>query len=513
MKKTLSLAMAFLLTFGSIGLTGCGGVKEAPNTETDLEIFSWIAGNGSEWLDKTIDAFQKKFPEVNVVKKYSSSNDTWANELTSPSTNTIDLYISSMTNFLAYTEYLEPLDDVLNATWEGESVPLINKSYKPMLDTQRGEDGKLYAAMFGGGVSGLVYNKTVFEEKGYEIPRTTDELVLLAADMVDDKYTPFIHCNNADYWTYCVMPWWGQYSGVEDVYNFWNAKYVDPETGAVEQPSLKAMKTEGKKKALDALYSVISPKGYTYSASNQATHTEAQTYFLSGKALMMPNGSWLENEMKNTSSNIEYSFMKLPVISSLGEKLGITDKILAEVVSYVDSADYAAGTINDASTEYDAARVKTCSNEVIAAVAEARKVVYSEAVSNRMIIPNYANAKDWAKKFVQFMNSDEALNIYSDTLNLKTFVTPTKDTVDKTDWSPFMQSAASLMDNASYVFRAKGYKLFYNTNMVEFLPYVASTYFTASNAEDRKNSDEFWDYCVEYYDNNWNNLLKQAGLS
>ena len=513
MKKRLSMLMALMLTLGSVGLTACGGVEPAPNTEVDLEIFYWEAGNGSVWLDKTIEAFQTKFPEVNVVKKYSSSNDTWANELSSPEVNTIDLYISSMTNFLAYTQYIEPLDDVLNVKWENESVTLLEKNNQLMLNTQRGEDGKLYAAMYGGGISGLVYNKTVFDQKGYEIPRTTDELVALAGDMVDDKYTPFIHCGNADYWTYCVMPWWGQYSGIEEVYDFWNAKYVDSETGAVEQPSLKAMKTDGKKKALEALYQVISPKSYTYSASNQVTHTEAQTYFLSGKALMMPNGIWLENEMKNTDTSIEYAFMKTPIISSLGEKLGISDKVLAEVVSYVDSADYENGVINDASQEYDSAKVKTCSKEIIDTVAEARKVVYSEAVSNRALIPNYANAKEWAKKFVQFMNSDEALNIYTDTLHFKTFVKPTVDNTDTSKWSTFMKSAEKLMDNADYVFRAKGYKLFYNTSMTEFLPYVASSYFTATNANDKKDADEFWQLCEDFYNQNWDNLLKQAGLS
>ena len=204
--------------------------------------------------------------------------------------------------------------------------------------------------------------------------------------------------------------------------------------------------------------------------------------------------------------------MKTPIISSLGEKLGISDKVLAEVVSYVDSADYVAGIIDANNKEYDAARVETCSEEVIAAVADARKVVYSEAVSNRALIPNYAKAKDWAKKFIQFMNSDEALKICSDTLQIKTFVTPTVDNTDTSKWSPFMQSAVSLMDNAEYVFRAKGYKLFYNTTMTEFLPYVASGYFTANNADDRKDAEEFWQYCEDYYDNNWENLLQLAGL-
>lgn len=513
MKKSISMALALMLTFGAAGMTGCGGTQPVANTATDLEIFYWEAGTGSVWLEKSIDAFEEKFPEVNIIPRISNSNDTWANELVNPEVNTTDLYISTMTNFLAYTEYLEPLDDVLNVKWENESKTLLEKNYKPMLDTQRGEDGKLYAAMYGGGVSGIVYNKTVFEQKGYEVPRTTDELIALAGDMVDDGYTPFIHCSNANYWDYGTMVWTGQYGGIEEVYDFWNARYTDPETGETEQPSLKAMKTEGRKKAIETLYSVISPKGYTYMASNQETHTNAQTYFLAGRALMMPNGSWLENEMKNAKTDIEYAFMRTPIISALGDKLGInSDKVLAEVVSYVDSEDYDKGIINDDSEEYNAARVKTCSQEVIDRVAEARKVVYSESVSNRMLIPNYANAKDWAKKFIQFLNSDEALAIYTEELNVRTLVTPTVDTMDTSKWSKFMQSANNLMIDANYVYRAKGYKLFYNSSITEFFPYYAQSYFTAVNAEDKMNAQEYWDYCMTYYDQNWESALQLAGL-
>ena len=78
MKKTISMAIALMLACSSIyGLASCGGVKPSPDTTADLEIFYWEAGNGSVWLDKTIEAFSAKYPEVNFVKRYSSSNDTW----------------------------------------------------------------------------------------------------------------------------------------------------------------------------------------------------------------------------------------------------------------------------------------------------------------------------------------------------------------------------------------------------------------------------------------------------
>ncbi len=513
MKKLLVILMTAIMAFGTFAMTGCSGKKKVSNTTEDLEIFHWDAGNGSVWLDRTIAAFKQKYPEVNIIPRYSEMNNTWENELQDTNNNTVDLYISTMTNFLAYTDYIEPLDDIFNQKWGNESKTLLEKNDPAIINSYRGEDGKLYASTYGGGVCGIVYNKTIFDQKGYKIPRTTHELAVLADDMVDDKYTPFIHCGNADYWLYALMPWAGQYGGVEEIYNFWQAKYVDPETGAETQPSLNAMKYDSRKKALDALYEVIAPAGHTYSASNQKSHTDAQTLFLSGKALMMPNGSWLENEMKSTRTNIEFAFMKLPIISSLGEKLGLEDdRALAEIVSYVDSNDYKNGIINDASTEYDASEVKAQSPDVIERVAEARQVTYSEAISNRAIVPNYANGKKWAKEFIKFMNSDEALLIYTDELSVRTTVTPTTGTIDTSKWSTFAKSADALMQNASYVYRAKSYKLFYFSSINEFLPYVPATYFTATNPKEQKTSDEFWSLCVNYYNDYWNNALQVSGL-
>lgn len=513
MKKISAIALGVSIVLGASFFGGCGGKQKAANTETDLEIFYWNSGNGDAWLNKTIEAFTAKYPEVNIIRNFSESNDTWEASLTSPTVNTIDLYISTMTNFLAYTDYIEPLDDVLNVDVDGNGVTLLEKNDKAILDTQRGEDGKLYASMWGGGVAGLVYNKTVFDAKKYTVPRTTDELALLAGDMKDDGYIPFIHCGNADYWVYLLMPWWGQYSGIEEVYNFWQAKYVDEE-GNSYQPDIRAMKTEGRRVALEAMEDCVSPKGYTYSASNSTNHTDAQTLFLNGRALMMPNGSWLENEMKSAKTDVEYAFMKTPVVSALGTKLGIgSDRDLGEIVSYVDSADYAAGRIEDGSSEYDAARVKAYSEETIAAVAKARKIVYTEACSGRCIIPNYSVAKDYAKKFVQFMNSDEALKIFTDELHLRTLVTPTVDTVDTSGWSTFMKSADALMNGAEYVYRAKGYKLFYNSSTItEMFPKYAQTYLTATNEKDKMSAQELWEYYCQYYDQYWDSALEQSGL-
>ena len=511
MKKKLSALLSLVLACGmTFGMTACGGGGENPNTETDLEIFYWDSGNGSAWLDRTIDAFEKKYPEVNVVKNYRETNETWGNELPNPGINTIDLYINTAPTLLAYSEYLEPLNDVLKEKDEN-GTKLIDKMDASLLKGVTAPDGNIYATNWAGGVCGLVYNKTVFKKEGYKVPRTTDELADLAADMVDDEYTPFIFPGNADYWIYCYLPWAAQYGGIDEINDFWKSQY----NGEI---SKDAFLTDARKEALMALEDVAGPKGYTYKSSNAINHTTAQTQFLQGVGLMMPNGSWLENEMRNTSSKVEMEFMKTPIISALADKLEINEKILREVVSYVDSEDYAKGKLDESSKEYSASRVKAAldkeadnPNWKIEAVAAARKIVYTEAPSNKCYIPNYANAKEWAKEFIKFMNTEEGLACCYETLQTP-MLTKVSTPVDTSDWSGFMKSALALTQGTEFVYRAKGSPFFYN-NGLEFYPAEPQKTILAANSEDKLTAEQFWNTkCVKTYNDNWKIWFERSGL-
>ena len=78
---------------------------------------------------------------------------------------------------------------------------------------------------------------------------------------------------------------------------------------------------------------------YVVSGSNSADHTTQQTKFLNGRAVMMCNGAWMNNEMKTASSTSKnFSIMQTPVISSIVDKLTDvkTDAMLSAVIEVVD---------------------------------------------------------------------------------------------------------------------------------------------------------------------------------
>ena len=70
------------------------------------------------------------------------------------------------------------------------------------------------------GMQGMVYNRTMFEEYGWEVPNTTDDLLVLCDEIVADGEVPFIFTSKENYWT-CMMflLWWGQYEGADNYAN------------------------------------------------------------------------------------------------------------------------------------------------------------------------------------------------------------------------------------------------------------------------------------------------------
>ena len=99
-----------------------------------------------------------------------------------------------------------------------------------------------------------------------------------------------------------------------------------------------------------------------------------------------------------------FKTMRMPIISALGTKLGITDAELSAIVDYVD------GTIT---TEPTFTSTKGVSKEeVISAVREARTVVHSIGPNHQSGIPHYAQGKEVAVDFLRFMATDVALESY-----------------------------------------------------------------------------------------------------
>ena len=304
---------------------------------------------------------------------------------------------------------------------------------------------------------------------------------------------------------------------LENFYDAWQFTYdgeqnrVESLTGGAsavdEIEQIPADERGGRYKSLEVLYELISPAGAVYNGTNSFDFTTSQTLFLDGRALMMPNGSWIENEMRQyVTEDTNISMMKTPVISSLAPKLGITENQLSVIVKEIDGLELTASEEN----LYNS--LKENKAEAVAYVESIRNVAYTEQTQFHSFIPNYAVAKDAAKEFLKFFFSDKALQICYETTHMPQSAKMTTGSPDTEGWSDFSKVCLELHDNMTMIVKYLTNPIFYRGNVSNLYYNSPARSFSASGEADKKDLEEYWVWESSYWLNNWDTLLDLAGL-
>lgn len=339
--------------------------------KTRLKISYTEAGYGGNWLRVIASHFVKENPDVWVYL----DGDPGLTELVSTQLesgiNLPDMYMPLASNWQSYalTDWLEELSDVYSAKPDGENGKTVYEKMSPAwqeycIASNRGVEGK-YAYPWSMAVSGIVYNGTMFEKYGWDIPETLDELVELCQKIKTDTngtVMPFVYPGTVGgYFDFMGMTFWMQSSGIDglkEFFEFDSAEVFNPEV----HPG------KGKQEALEAFTRLFGPDAsYSLKGSMSKNHIEAQMSFLRGEAAMIINASWMEVEMKeDLPEGFEMRMMRFPYIST-AKRDGNGDFIK---VNYATTPDY-------------------------------------------IIIPKAAPNKEIAKKFLVFMAKDEMLKYFT----------------------------------------------------------------------------------------------------
>ena len=226
MKKIVAMFLCVLMIFS---LGACSDVSTGDSST--LKIMVWNSGYGTKWIEDLKTEYLKTHSNVRIDIS-DKSGDSGTGEIyntitTGAAANDTDLYFAYGPKYLQYTEgsenCLEPLNDVVNYTVPGESKTIGQKIGSTILDALVYENN-YYALSYENGAYGIVYNAKLFEEFGFEVPRTTNELDdLVRTAMVETKYNgvtagpantklaPIVHYPG--YWGSAVINWWLQYEG------------------------------------------------------------------------------------------------------------------------------------------------------------------------------------------------------------------------------------------------------------------------------------------------------------
>ena len=497
MKKLTRLALTLLAVITCFSsFTACGKTK-APNTATDIQIYLWESGYGTEFMKEIVAGFNAKQDVYKATLETEQDASVIINTLSLGTSNTYDLYFT-MLNTNQYNKDFIALDSVLDYTAEGESKSIREKYYDYALNGVKNADGTTNFLTYGNGWCGIVYNKDVIDGGNYTLPRTSKELADLTAtianDITDKKFpgvkAPWLFYNdkyNNGYLDYLTFVWEAQYDGLDYYYNTLLA--LKDEKGVT--PSKEVfLREDGRLKALTALEGVIAPET-VHDAHTDTIFTNVQTLYLNGEAVFMVNGSWLMNE--STGSKTNFGMMKTPVISSIVEKLedtSMSDRTLSAIVKEIDDG----ATSSDKCSQADFDRIKS-----------ARNLLYNNTSEQYVFIPEYSNAKEGSIEFLKYFYSDEGLLKFMNATGLANSAKlddESKFDVNKLDdWHKIQVNFAN---NLTALTDAKNKSsVFLNSSINQFAGVTYGQDLCNQNKNDRKSAEQLWKAIQTTINNSW----------
>ncbi|WP_136604491.1 carbohydrate ABC transporter substrate-binding protein [Paenibacillus dokdonensis] len=290
--------------------TNDGGSKKVANGELNIAVFQ--GGYGREYWDQISDEFMKDHPgtKINITASPKIA------ELVRPKIvagNPPDLmYIAGGDNLpildgLIKDKALTDLSDIFN-TDEGSGA-LKDKMLPGVLESRSMApygDGKIYLAPFNFGVLGLWYNKTLFDQKSIQTPKTWDELFAMNATAKDNGRALFTYQGlYPGYLDEVIIPSIYDLGGQKALDQFFD---YDPEF----------WKSDVFKQVWGNIQKFANEDNGLMKGTVALNHTQAQTSFMQGKAMFIPNGTWFEDEMKDAprEEGFQFGFLGIPSFNS-----------------------------------------------------------------------------------------------------------------------------------------------------------------------------------------------------
>lgn len=548
-KKFIASALSLILSFTVfIGLSACGGRFDNDDEQT-LRIFTTNAGYGTEWLEKTIEAFKstswvkEKYPNLNIPTPDKDAVSSIATKITSGKNgNPYSLLFSCQpcgAGFEAKDSsgeyYFEDLSDVYFGAIPGESDydGTDGKQLKDKMNANCFEGEKVLTLSndtfyFGfpwvRGHGGLFYNKTKLDNclgNNYKLPNTTDELLAMSKTLYpilkERNDAPWAYVTGSMYIFSLLNTWWPQYAGLTGYELFWKG---EDENGEYSPANFK---NKGRLYALETLEKLIgyfpdesdeSGVGtYTHKASITNTFMQLQTKWITGKAgIFMPVGDWIENEMSGTKTNQDLRMLQVPVLSNIIELCDSinSDEQLSFVIDCVDQKK----NFEEAKVAYQYGELK---EEDYNRISEARRMI-SRMSGHQAFIPSYGVAKELAKDFLRFMATNKGIEIFMSCggglqtafdYKVSKEMYNTFSSIQKSHYDILQSDPVELLGETSF-------RLYNYGGMKAFRETKPDKCFNAQNPKDRKSAQDIFNDEVEYYtkENNANFLaiLKNSGL-
>jgi N-acetylglucosamine transport system substrate-binding protein len=329
MKKRIGscLGMFFLLLLFMSLVTACSKKEtvEASSSQT-LDIAIFEGGWGRSYWDDRVAKFTAAHPGLTINMNVSPeiaqilapqlSAGEWPDFISVSQGSTDGGLIESM---IKNRELLNLASLFESDAPDRSGKKLKDIMYPGVLESSRVQpykDGQLLFAPLATGPMGLVYNKNLFDAKGWKVPATWDEFFALDEELkkpenyvvIDGKpIKRSLYTYQGIYASYNEMLLWpgiASVAGTQALQDISSYKEGSFDNAAV--------------KSVVEVLAKFSEKDYLMEGTVGLNHTQSQTDMMLGKALFIPNGTWMEAEMADAprEPGFEFAMTAVPTINA-----------------------------------------------------------------------------------------------------------------------------------------------------------------------------------------------------
>ncbi len=323
MKKFLALIMASMMV-ASLAV-GCGSTEEettdaptdAPtDAATDekeisgtLVVYALDSAYGSQMWEDVVAAFNNYYPDVTVDLTVDAKLEAILDPQIQAEQYPDVVHLATgrddgLTEEVRDNLLLRDLTDMLNTTIAGESDTPADKIIDGFTDTvltNPYSDGKTYMAPMFYSPCGLFYNANVLEKNGWTFPTTWDEMWELGDKALEKGIYLFTYptAGYFDAFMYALI-----YSqGGADMFN--------------AAMNYEGWDTDEMKEVLETVAKLADyTEPTTVGNANNSSFSLNQQLVIDGKAICMPNGTWVVNEMiDSTPEDFVWGFAAVPAVN------------------------------------------------------------------------------------------------------------------------------------------------------------------------------------------------------
>ena len=274
-RKVVAAGMAAMMAFSVMAGTGATIVKA--DDEVTLKVFSNLPDrkNGQGLVEQMIiDEYMEENPNVNIEVE-ALDEEAYKTKFKAYS-------MEGMPDVVSIWGQPAFLDEVLDAGVLAELNQDDYADYGFVSGSLNGfmKDGKLYGLPRNTDVAGFYYNQKMFEDNGWEVPTTYDELLTLAGEIKDKDIVP-LAMDGGDGWPMAVY--------LSDIlFKLTGSDYSDVVSNAI---STGDFSDENLKKATELLKE-SADAGLFQNGYDSQDYGTAMNLFTNGQAAMFYMGSW-----------------------------------------------------------------------------------------------------------------------------------------------------------------------------------------------------------------------------